>query len=143
MVFAEFERESLRKLDELIYSEHLATMTALTEDAFKEEREQARDVYSRLGKRMAPWLQWTPRRTAADAWLAAQERRKDPEYMARIHQLQRDLDERADTIKKAVETELEVRKAAQKDREERKLTDKRSVGRHYAHRVPWRSRTLR
>jgi hypothetical protein len=142
-VFAELERDMLGELDALIYSEHLMTMNALDGDDFGEERRTARDVYNRLGRRLMPWVRWTPDKTPADMWRDAQERRKDPAYMASIHRMQAELDARADTIKAAVQTEMEVRKAAQKDREERAAASKGTVGRHYAHRVPWRSRSIR
>jgi hypothetical protein len=143
VVFPELEREVLKEMDELIYSEHLATMNALTGDDFGEERRVARGVYNRLGRRMMPWGRWAPEKTPVDMWNEAQERRKDPTYMAKIQQLQSELDGRAETLKAAVQTELEIRKAAQKDREERAAAEKRTAGRHYASRVPWRSRSIR
>ena len=142
-MFAELERESLQELDELIYSEHLATMNALTGEEFGEERRVARSVYNRLGRRLMPWVRWTPERTVADMWQAAQERHKDPAYMANLRKLQSELDGRAESIKAAVQTELELRKAAQKDREARTAASKGTAGRHYVNRVPWRSRSLR
>ena len=143
MVFAELERESLQHLDELIYSESLATMNALTGDEFNEERRDARNVYSRLGRRLMPWVRWTPEKTPAAMWREAQERHKDPTYMANIRRMQGELDGRATVIKQAVQTELELRKRAQKDREERAEAVKRTVGRHHVNRVPWRSRSIR
>ncbi len=142
VVFAELERESLKELDGLIYHEHLATMGALTGDEFSAERRSARDVFARLGARLMPWSRWTPERTPADAYRAAQERHKDPAYMAHIRKLQASLDERSNAIKAAVQTELEIRAAAQKDRKERAAAGKRTVGRH-AKRVSWRSRSIR
>lgn len=143
MVFAELERDMLGELDALIYSEHLMTMNALDGDDFGEERRTARDVYNRLGRRLMPWVRWTPDKTPADMWRDAQERHKDPAYMASIRRMQAELDARAETIKAAVQTEMEVRKAAQKDREERAAASKRMAGRNYVHRVPWRSRSIR
>jgi hypothetical protein len=143
LVFAELERETQHQLDELLYSEHLATMNALTGDDFSEERRAAREVYNKLGRRLAPWMRWTPEKTPADMWREAQKRHEDPEYMARLRQLQGELDARAATIKAAVQTELELRKAAQKDREERAEAGKERVGRHYGRRIPWRSRSIR
>lgn len=142
-MFPELEREALSELDQLIYQEHLLTMNALTGDEFNEERRTARDIFTRLGRRSMPWGQWTPQKTPADAYREAQERHKDPVYKAKIEQLQSELDGRAEAIKKAVQTELEVRKAAQKDREERAAAGKRTAGRRHANRVPWRSRSIR
>lgn len=142
VVFPELEREALHQLDNLLYDEHLATMNALTGQDFEEERRAAREVYTRTGRRLAPWLRWTPEKTVVDMWKDEEERRKDPTYMATLRRLQSELDDRAEAIKKAVQTELEIRKAAQKDRERREAESKRTGGRRHV-RVPWRSRPIR
>ena len=142
-MFPELERELLAKLDELVYQEHLATMTALTENEFNEERQVARRVYNRCGRRLAPWLQWRPEKTIVDLWDAAQTRHKDPAYKEQIRKLQADLDADAKKITVAVEEELKLRKAAEAHREQQRATARRPVGRRYAPRVHRRRRGLR
>ena len=143
LVFPELERELLAKLDELIYQEHLATMTALRENEFNEERQTARRVYNRCGRRLAPWLQWRPDKTIVDLWQEARKRHEDPKYKAQIRKLQDDLDADAKKITVAVEEELKLRKAAEAHREQQRAAAKRPVGRRYAPRVHRRKRGLR
>jgi len=143
LVFQGLEQELLAKLDELIYQEHLATMTALVENEFNEERQTARRVYNRYGRRLAPWLKWGPDKTITDLWQEAEKRHANPEYKKQIRKLQADLDADSKEIAAAVEEELRLREAAEAYREQQKAAAKRSVGRRYATRVHRRKRGLR
>jgi len=121
----------LSQLRQMIYEEHLATMNALTENAFDEERSHARSEYRRFGELTLPWLQWAPTRTATDRWNASQERRKDPKHMAQLRILQRDLDEEANKLAEAVKEEMELRKAAQEFRQREMAETRKPIGRRY------------
>jgi hypothetical protein len=143
LVFPELERELLAELDELIYQEHLATMTALYGNEFNEERQVARRVYNRRGRRRMPWLRWRPEKTIVDLWGDAQKRHENPEYRAQIAKLQAALDADARKIATAVEEELKLRKAAEAYSEQQQAAAKRSVGRRYVPSVHRRRRGLR
>ena len=122
----------MSQLHQMIYQEHLATMSALTDNAFDEERSHARGKYRKFGELIAPWLQWAPQRTIADLWRASQERRKDPEHMRRLHELQKELDDEANKIAAAVEEELKLRKDAQEFRQREMEEARKPIGRRYA-----------
>lgn len=122
----------MSELHQMLYMEHLAALPALTDNAFDTERGLARSEYRRAGELRVPWLQWTPQRTAADLWRASRERRKDPEHMRRLHELQRELDDEANKIAAAVQEELELRKAAQQFRQREMEESRKPIGRRYA-----------
>lgn len=138
-MFDKLEREIFADLHRLIYDEHLATMTALTDEAFNEERQYARAEYRKAGERIAPWLRWAPQKTIADLWNEAQERRKDPTHMRRLTELQKELDDEADRIAAAVTEELELRQRAQEFRQRELEKARKPIGRRYA-RAPKRRR---
>lgn len=125
------------ELHQMIYEEHLATMTALTDEPFNEERQNARAEYRQVGQRLMPWLRWGPQKTITDLWNDSRERRKNPEYMQRLHVLQKELDDEADKIADAVAEELMLRKRAQEARQREIEKARRPIGRRYA-RVPKR-----
>ena len=85
----------IAELHQMIYSEHLATMTALTGNEFADERSNARDQYRKAGQLKLPWLRWAPQKTITDLWNESRERRKDPTYMDNLRKLQQELDDRA------------------------------------------------
>jgi hypothetical protein len=116
----------------MIYEEHLATMTTLTDNAFGEERSSARSQYRQFGMLRLPWLRWAPQKTIADLWADSRERRKNPEYMAKLRQLQKELDDDADEIAARVQEELELRKLAQEFRQREMEEARKPIGRRYA-----------
>jgi len=124
----------------MLYMEHLAALPALTDTAFESERDLARSEYRRSGELRVPWLQWAPTRTAADLWRASRERRKDPEHMRRLHELQTELDDEANRIADAVKEELELRQRAQEFRQREMEEARRPIGRRYARRPKKRRR---
>ncbi len=132
----------LSRLHELVYYEHLATMSALADDPFRKERDNARDQHMERGQLVLPWLKWRPERTTADMWHAAQKRREDPAYMRELKKLQTELDTDAQKIKVAVEKELELRKKAVAYRKQQRAEQARPVRRKHV-RVPKRRHALR
>ena len=140
VVFDRIEKELVAELHRMIYEEHLATMTALTDNAFDEERGNAQSEYRQVGQRLAPWLRWAPQKTITDLWQDSQERRKDPEHMRRLRELQKELDDEADRIAGAVKEELELRQRAQEARQREIDAKKKPIGRRYVkvpQRRPW------
>lgn len=115
----------------MLYMEHLATLPALTEAAFDAERDLARSAYRKSGELRLPWLQWAPNRTVADMWRDREERRKNPAYMAHMRELQKELDDGANKIAKAVQDELELRRLAQEQREREAEEARKPIGRRY------------
>jgi hypothetical protein len=142
LVFADLERDMVSKLHELVYYEHLSTMSALVDDDFRQERDSARSRHVQRGQLLTPWLRWTPERTVADLVRDSQLRRSDPVYMQQLRQLQDELDSDAQRIKDAVEKELQLRQKAVVYRQEQRAAQVKPLGRRYV-RVPTRSRALR
>lgn len=132
----------MSKLHELVYYEHLSTMSALVEDDFRKERDSARSRHVQRGQLLTPWLRWAPERTVADLVRDSQLRRSDPVYMQQLQQLQDELDGDAQRIKHAVETELQLRQKAVVYRQEQRAAQVKPLGRRYV-RVPARRRTFR
>jgi len=142
LVFADLERDMLAKLHELVYYEHLATMSALVEEDFRKERDSARSRHVQRGQLVVPWLRWLPERTVADLVRASQERRNDPVYMAQLQQLQAELDADAQRIQEAVDAELRLRQHISAHQQEQRAAQVRPLGRRYV-RIPARRRSLR
>lgn len=116
----------------MIYNEHLATMTVLTDNAFTDERGLARSQYRKHGQLVLPWLRWAPQKTITDLWNESQERRKDPEHMAGLRRLQKELDDEANDIAARVAEELEMRKRAIAYHQREIESRKKPIGRRYA-----------
>jgi len=121
----------LSDLHQMIYQEHLATMTALTDTPFSEERETARSVYSQYGRLRLPWLKWAPKRTIVDSWNESRERRKDPEYMAGLNRMQKELDDKANEMAARVQAEIDMQRRAREFYERERTQTHKSMGRRY------------
>ena len=127
-------------LHRMLYDDHLAALPALVENDFREERQHARSEYRQVGELRAPWFRWAPQKTITDLWNDSRKRRENPEYMRRMRELQKELDDDADKIAAAVKEELELRKRAQEFREqEKQKAARKPIGRRYA-RVPKKRR---
>jgi hypothetical protein len=112
-------------------------LPALTDNAFDEERGFAHSEYRHVGQQLVPWLRWAPQKTIADLWNDSRERRKNPEYMRRLQEMQKDLDDEANRIAAAVKEELELRQRAQDARQHERERAKKPIGRRYV-KVPTR-----
>jgi hypothetical protein len=121
----------LSDLHQMIYQEHLATMTALTDTQFNDERDTARSVYSQYGRLRLPWLRWAPKKTIVDSWNESRERRKDPEYMANLWRMQNELDAEAAEIAARVKAEVEMQRRAREFHEQERERARRPIGRRY------------
>ena len=129
-------------MHELLYREHTAFASTSFGRQFEDESSYARTEYNRFGRLFAPWLKWGPDRTLADVMQEYQKRHEDPKYRAALRELQRDLDDDALRIKKAVDLELELRKRSEEYRQQQREAAKRPIGRRYV-RVPSRRRSFR
>jgi hypothetical protein len=137
VMFNRLERELIADLHRMIFEEHLAVLPALTDNAFDDERGFAHSEYRHVGQQLVPWLRWAPQKTVADLWNDSRERRKNPEYMRRLQEMQKDLDDDANRIADAVKEELELRQRAQDARQHERERAKKPIGRRYV-KVPTR-----
>jgi hypothetical protein len=104
------EDELLAETHKLRFMEHLIWSSVSDADHFESETDGMKARFDSYGKLRMPWLEWGPKKGILDLYRESRERRKDPAYMARLKQMQAELDGRAREIAQAVETELEVRK---------------------------------
>lgn len=104
-------------------------------EIFNEEIRQARSRYTAYGRLTLPWLKWGPERTAEEAWRDLQERRKDPAHMAWVAQAQKEIDDKAEKTKAAVQAELEARKAIADYKHEEKMREQQARARRMKNRA--------
>lgn len=120
----------LAQMHQMLHFEHITMAAGADVDAFKDEVDGASARYNNCGRLWLPWLKWAAEKTPVQAYREAMERRKDPEHLAKLHKMQKDLDAEAKKIAEAVATELELRKAAVEHKEKLK-TQERQRRRRY------------
>lgn len=136
-MFDVLESELLSRMHEMLHTEHIVLAGDVDPDSFRDEVDGARARYNSCGRLLVPWEKWAPPKTPVEAYREAQERRKDPEHLARLNQMQADLDAEGKRLAAAVELEKQIRKeAAEHDaksklraRQRRRRNDRVSRGR--------------
>jgi hypothetical protein len=131
MVFDAIEDELMAEVHATLHLEHSIMSLAADDEGFHKETAAAKSRYTNYGELKLPWLKWTPEKTAADLWKAAQERRKNPEWMAWLEQEQARLDAAAASISQQVNEDLELRKAVREHHEKLKQLKSAHRGRRH------------
>ena len=129
-IFDVLESEVLSKMHEMLHTEHVVLAGVVDPDSFRDEVDGARARYNSCGRLLVPWEKWAPPKTAVQAYNEAQERRKDPTHLARLKELQADLDAEGKRMADAVELEKQIRKEAAEHDAKSKLRARQRRRRH-------------